>query len=394
MIGCKNGTRVIGLFAAIAACWLATITVPTGALAQSSGCPKGTSYPDGCVGRPINGNKLVPTFFTTYATQSGQTYVTRPPWNVAGVDYAVGVPSGLVLKDPAVATLPSGCSYSASIVTCRGSGNLTIDGWDFRLHNCTLLDIFNYTGAITIQNSWFKMGPSAQCQNTWGLLRIESSTLGSSLIVQDCQFNGMAPTYPAIGNFISVFDARPAGTSLYRYNVFHQSVARPISTTSPSDWTARYNYIEGVDYGNSAHGEVELIGSTSLTNNLTIEYNTFLAPANYGGGMTTTWYISSGNANGQKFGSVNVNNNTTAINLFGGKAGKVVVSSALLEFAWNNTVSTANILNNYIDPTGAYLCLVNIDGTPIGTLNMSGNTNLLNGSTIADMTQATCYGHH
>jgi hypothetical protein len=393
MISCKNGTRVTGLFAAITACWLATITVPTRALAQSSGCPKGTSYADGCVGRPINGNKLVPTFFTTYATQSGQTYVTRPPWNVAGVDYAVGVPSGLVLKDPAVATLPSGCSYSASIVTCRGSGNLTIDGWDFRLHNCTFLDIFNYTGTITIQNSWFKMGPSVQCQNNFGLVELESSTLGSSLIVRNSQFNGVAQIYPRLGNYFDIFDARSTGASLYQYNVFHQSIGRPISTTSSGDWTAQYNFIEGVNYGNAAHGEVELIGSTSLTNNLTIEYNTSLAPADYGGGMTATWYISSGNTNGQKFGTVNINNNTAVINLFGGKAGKVVVSAALAEFGYD-PVTTANILNNYVDPTGAYLCVVNADGVPIGTTNMNGNVNLLNGSSISNMTPATCYGHH
>jgi len=27
-------------------------------------------------------------------------YVVRPPWKVAGVDYAVGVPAGTALADP------------------------------------------------------------------------------------------------------------------------------------------------------------------------------------------------------------------------------------------------------------------------------------------------------
>ena len=80
-----------------------------------------------------------PGFSFGYENQSGQTYKGRPPWNVAGVDYPVGIPEKIVLKDLAIAPLPSGCIYSANgnsvggpIIKCSAAGrDLTFDGFDF-----------------------------------------------------------------------------------------------------------------------------------------------------------------------------------------------------------------------------------------------------------------------
>ena len=54
-------------------------------------CPQGGGANDnGCAAAPANGQYINASFFTT-APQSGQAaYSTRPPWNVAGVDYAIG----------------------------------------------------------------------------------------------------------------------------------------------------------------------------------------------------------------------------------------------------------------------------------------------------------------
>jgi len=49
-------------------------------------------------------------------------YVLRPPWNVAGVDYYVGVPPNIALKDPAT------LSSSGSVYVDRGSGWIWVDG--------------------------------------------------------------------------------------------------------------------------------------------------------------------------------------------------------------------------------------------------------------------------
>ena len=69
-----------------------------------------------------------------------------------------------------------------------------------------------------------------------------------------------------------------------------------------------------------------------------------------------------------------------------------MISVADAEFNYN-PVTTANILNNYIDPTGSFLCYSN-NGTTITTTNMSGNINLTDGSSISDFTAANCHGHH
>lgn len=53
----------------------------------------------------------------------------QPPWRVAGVDYAVGYPSGTTLKNPSTISV-SGVSVTSSSVTITGA-NITLDGYDF-----------------------------------------------------------------------------------------------------------------------------------------------------------------------------------------------------------------------------------------------------------------------
>ena len=354
-------------------------------------CAYGSAFADGCPGSPVGGNVQHADFFTSRAKQSGQSYVTRPPWNVAGVDYPVGIPSGTVLKDPTTAALPSGCSYSSNVVTCSGSGNLTVDGYDFGLHNCVFLDIYSYTGTILIQNNNFEMGSSAACQTNYGLIDVEATTSGSSLIVQNNVFNDNAPTYPTAPNYLFVWDVgRTTGASLYQYNAFLASIGRPIETTSGGDCVAQYNYFEGLNYGSEAHGEIEMIASAATNVNFTAQFNTSLNPADYGGGATALWYVSAGQDNGQTFGTVNIKNNTSAINLYKGLGGTTMMAADTVFAA--NPVTTANILNNYIDPTGLLGCYSN--GTTITTINMYGNINLLDGSSISDFEKTNCHGHH
>ena len=79
-------------------------------------CLMGSAYPDGCPGAPTGTPSTAPGAgqglyqnpgFFTYARQSGQAaYAVRPPWNVAGVDYAVGIPSSVTLLDPTTSVPP------------------------------------------------------------------------------------------------------------------------------------------------------------------------------------------------------------------------------------------------------------------------------------------------
>ena len=73
---------------------IAVLLSTTSALAQV--CPyPATENVDGCNGAPAASTYTVrhSNFFTGYAQQSGQTYFNShpPQWNVAGVDYPVGI---------------------------------------------------------------------------------------------------------------------------------------------------------------------------------------------------------------------------------------------------------------------------------------------------------------
>ncbi|WP_271586103.1 Ig-like domain-containing protein [Bradyrhizobium sp. CCBAU 53415] len=78
---------------------------------------------DGSANAPI-GSAQLSSLLDTYGAN-------RPAWKVAGVDYHVGVPTGLALKDPATISM-AGVSVDTAhkSITVTGS-NVTLDGYDF-----------------------------------------------------------------------------------------------------------------------------------------------------------------------------------------------------------------------------------------------------------------------
>jgi hypothetical protein len=82
-------------------------------------------FNDGALSASSGGTITNPTLFSGYSF--------RPPWQVAGVDYAVGTPGG-TLNVAASGNLPAGCSGGSSgNLTCNTAG-ITIQGWDFYTH--------------------------------------------------------------------------------------------------------------------------------------------------------------------------------------------------------------------------------------------------------------------
>ena len=116
----------------------ATITNLAGTAANLSGVvttlsglaidpPPSTGYTDGSANAPV-GNPQLPNLLSSYSV--------RPAWQVAGVDYAVGVPTNMTLKDPTVAAnLPAGVSIdTTNHVIDITKNNVTLNGFDFSLH--------------------------------------------------------------------------------------------------------------------------------------------------------------------------------------------------------------------------------------------------------------------
>ena len=59
------------------------------------------------------------------------SYAVRPTWDVAGVDYHVGVPEGLALKNPAAISIPGVTVNTANKNITVTGNNVTLDGYDF-----------------------------------------------------------------------------------------------------------------------------------------------------------------------------------------------------------------------------------------------------------------------
>lgn len=98
----------------------------TGAIPGGT-CPRaGAGYADGCAAAPTCAPQH-PTYL--------DGYVVRPPWDVAGVDYCVGIPDGISLTDW-VTSPPPGCTVDNSPgslhwMRCTGTNNILFSNIDF-----------------------------------------------------------------------------------------------------------------------------------------------------------------------------------------------------------------------------------------------------------------------
>jgi hypothetical protein len=139
--------------------------------AAHRGGPGGTStcshssagYADGCAGASQSAQFINPAFFTN-ARESGQgAYATRPPWDVAGVDYPVGqITSDAGLIDFA-STPPSGWSILANTdgTTYQNGGSVTVSG--YRLNDVML---YKGSGSLVFVNNHITMGKKSCLQSS------------------------------------------------------------------------------------------------------------------------------------------------------------------------------------------------------------------------------------
>jgi hypothetical protein len=206
------------------------------------------------------------------------------PWNMPGVDYCVGVPSSVVLKDPTVAAnLPAGASYASPTVTVTGC-DVTLDGFDFTLHDTAVsVDVSGSACTTTIQDSKFSAhaGPLQPIANLLDL------GPGGAFVLQRSEYDGRAAVGDPNGSGFQVNDPiqgnakAPKVTLLYNYFHDFDSKVIQLSGTSPAgQFTEKYNLF--LDYGSCAtppcaHGEAEYTyGAVGTTLSVTSEFNTYL----------------------------------------------------------------------------------------------------------------------
>ena len=203
------------------------------------------------------------------------------PWNMPGVDYYVGIPTGTVLKDPTVAAnLPSGASYASSVVTVSGC-DVTLDGFDFTLHGTVVsVNVPSASCTTTIQDSKFSANGSA-LQPIAKLVKLGS---GGAFVFARNEYDGKAAIGDAAGSGFQVNDPiEGAGTITLLYNHFHSfdSKVIQVSGSTPSAaFVERFNLY--ADFGSCAtppcaHGEAEYTyGGAPASLSYTGQFNTYI----------------------------------------------------------------------------------------------------------------------
>jgi hypothetical protein len=205
------------------------------------------TYADGSVNAPV-GVAQHPTLLNGY--------FLRAPWKVAGVDYAVGIPSGTVLKDPATINM-TGVSLNGFLVVVTGN-NITLDGYDFSLNGGWQVNVQGLNA--TVKNSYFKIGSNGNPPIT-----ASSDNLNFTVIYNTIDGSGLSPTP---GSMIT-------NANTIEYNWLENAGQDVINYGEPL--IVSYNLI---DNGGQASGSSDWLQLGTGDYNLTVSFNTFYQQTN------------------------------------------------------------------------------------------------------------------
>ena len=270
-------------------------------------------------------------------------YAIRPSWNVAGVDYAVGVPSGTALKDPSTISM-AGVSVDTNnhVVTITGN-NVTFNGYDFSLNGGWEVYVASGSNA-TIENCNFSVGANHQQP-------IYVDTPASNVTIKNNIINGAGLKNAYIG--YGLIDASGTGTTTIEYNLIENAYSEDIVYDSQSgtnnSLVLQHNLITNAGMGVSAgaHGDwIQLYaGSGSAISDVQINYNTWVQNIPASQAITQGLSLQSANIAQGPVLSESVTNNTMAISAPGTVTYAIIADQT-------NLNGTATVSNNYIDPTG------------------------------------------
>lgn len=219
----------------------------------------------------------------------------QPPWNVAGVDYCVGLPAVRKLNDPSSDPLPSGCIYSSRLhsVTCDTAG-VVVSNFDFALNGGIelVLDAAN----ITVTSNKFDM-----TTNNLPVLRMNRGADNTVFTHNDITNNGQIDALTSGALFFqSGSGSTPHGAEI-EYNYFHDTGADFVSMVA-GVLTMKYNYIacDGETLG--SHPDfVQHSGGAAATD--VVKFNTWVQ--NCTSTVTSTQGITFGDNGVQTVGTAN-----------------------------------------------------------------------------------------
>jgi hypothetical protein len=316
---------------------------------------------DGSANAPV-GTPQLPNLLASYGAN-------RPGWNVAGVDYYVGAPEGLALKNPAAISM-AGVSVNTTnhIITVTGS-NVTLDGYDFSLNGGWGVVVQGAND--TIKSSNFVVGANG---NAPILAAVSSSNLTVSSVTIDGSNSG------AVSGLI---EDRGSGTLNVQYSWLKNAGGDMIQMHNggqPANLICEYNLIQNAGMSAGAHGDYTEFIDGPFT--ATIMYNT----TTQSGGTTQGFMVE------PDMGW----NGTTATDpgtIISGEIGNNTFSGAVNAFTGvtvADIVNTFTVHDNYFDPSQSSSGLA-FGGTIRGGPNDNSaksiyvhNVNMTNGAVLQD----------
>ncbi len=270
-------------------------------------------------------------------------YALRPPWKVAGVDYAVGVPSGTALKDPTTISMP-GVSINTNrhIIFVTGS-NVTLNGHDFSLHGGWSVYIERGTSGTVIENSNFLVGAN-------NLVPISAESGAGNLTVEYCTIDGGG--FGIAGNpgaIYALISYNGSGGLTVEYD-WLKNAPQHIIEFRNGTLIDQYNLIQNAGYAVGAHvNDVQFNGSVS--DGSVIGFNTVFNPQPVNGYPIPGEGIQVEAQLGSTITHTRVENNTIIA------TGPSLTASYLIvirQDAGTNVIDGVDIHGNYLDTTGAY----------------------------------------
>lgn len=272
----------------------ASVLIPSVAKAASLATVQAASSSLNCINDGLeyapNGSPQFPTILNSYGGTgsrqkgliSGKQY--QPPWNVAGVDYAVGPNSRTSFADGTnPANLPSGVSISNGQVTvATGTSDIiTVDSLDFTGltgggGGSSIVYQVTGTGTAIVTNCKFLVPPYFSTGNQF-FIRCSSA---STVVFKYCDVDGNGASVNTSWN-TPLFQMTGACNQTIEYNYIHNISYDGIYpsgglTDTLTSCVVRYNVFAYVNYASAAHFDsIQFFGQGT---GLVVQFNTMYQP--------------------------------------------------------------------------------------------------------------------
>ena len=300
-------------------------------------------YSDGAANAP-GGTAQLPTLLNGYAV--------RAPWQVAGVDYAVGPQPGVTFKDPSTINMAGvSVNTTSKLITITGD-NVTLDGYDFATGG---YHIFVYGKNDTISN--FKIGVTSS--STADPITTAYGSGASNLTLKYGIIDGGGTAGSNTPGAL-VYDAASAGLTV-EYCLLENAYQHTIEFQGNAN--IQYNLFNSCSFGTTTHGDFLYYGGIGPANSIVVDYNTFYQPvansAGFPGGVVAA-LNASGFGNDPSFSGMVFDNNTgVGLGATGHEVNGGTTSSAMENWInWTNAQNgTAQAINpvaedNYFTMSG------------------------------------------